>query len=207
MDWYVMVWKKYAEFYGRSRRTEYWMFQLFNVPAALLLLFLGYAGDETWESGLCPGCEGWGTSGESLHRILGMSPDIGMFFYVPYAIYALAVLIPSLALFMRRLHDSGKSGWWTLIILSLFVPFVNLIGMVIVLVFMCLGGDPGPNEYGPNPRFPEQAEGMFVGQGAFTTLGITGQPQPFKGGNNFCKNCGATLKDASEHCTACGARI
>ena len=61
-------------------------------------------------------------------------------------VYNLAVLIPGFAVLFRRLHDIGKSGWWWLIGL---VPFV---GWIVLLVFCCLDGQPGENQYGPNPK-------------------------------------------------------
>lgn len=62
-------------------------------------------------------------------------------------LYSLAILIPSLALVFRRLHDTGKSGWWILISL------VPIAGSIILLVFMCLDSDAGTNKYGPNPKY------------------------------------------------------
>ncbi|GAB6094188.1 hypothetical protein JCM14469_04400 [Desulfatiferula olefinivorans] len=61
-------------------------------------------------------------------------------------IYSLAVLIPSIAVSMRRLHDIGRTGWW------LLIAFVPLIGAVVLLVFMVLDSQPGSNAYGPNPK-------------------------------------------------------
>ena len=61
-------------------------------------------------------------------------------------IYSLAVLLPGIALGVRRLHDIGKSGWWMLIAL------VPLIGLIVLLVFACTDSQPGDNEYGPNPK-------------------------------------------------------
>jgi uncharacterized membrane protein YhaH (DUF805 family) len=113
MNWYLEVLKKYAEFEGRARRQEYWMFYLFNFIISFLLIFL-----ESLVGG--PG-------------ILGM-------------IYGLAVLVPGLAVTVRRLHDTGKSGLWILI------AFVPLIGALVLLFFMILDSTPGPNEYGPNPK-------------------------------------------------------
>ncbi|MGD0830813.1 MAG: DUF805 domain-containing protein [Terracidiphilus sp.] len=118
MDWYVMVWQRFAEFDGRSRRKEYWMFALFNFLICLGLLFIGI-----------------------------------LFFkhggFVLCLVYELAQIIPSLAVSVRRLHDIGKSGWWLLIAL---IPFL---GGLILFVFTILDSEPGPNEYGPNPKYPE----------------------------------------------------
>ncbi|MFF4101794.1 DUF805 domain-containing protein [Streptomyces sp. NPDC001903] len=63
-----------------------------------------------------------------------------------YGIYALAVFLPSLAVAIRRLHDTGKSGWW------LFIALVPLIGGIWLIVLMATEGQAQPNEYGPNPK-------------------------------------------------------
>ncbi len=69
-----------------------------------------------------------------------------MALFALFSLYSLAIIIPGIAVFVRRLHDIGKSGWWFLI------GFVPAIGGIILLVFMCLGGDEGENQYGPNPK-------------------------------------------------------
>ena len=63
-----------------------------------------------------------------------------------YYLYAVAVLLPGLAVGFRRLHDIGRSAWWLLIAL------VPLAGGIVLLVFACLPGTPGPNQYGPDPK-------------------------------------------------------
>ncbi|MEU5423462.1 DUF805 domain-containing protein [Streptomyces sp. NPDC020667] len=62
--------------------------------------------------------------------------------------FALALLIPTLAVSFRRLHDTHRSGWWILI------GLVPLVGWIILLVFMCLDSTPHHNKYGPNPKQP-----------------------------------------------------
>lgn len=62
------------------------------------------------------------------------------------ALFALALLIPSIAVAVRRLHDTSRSGWW------LLLGFIPLIGAIVLLVFMCLDSTPGANEHGPNPK-------------------------------------------------------
>jgi uncharacterized membrane protein YhaH (DUF805 family) len=118
MNWYLLALKKYAVFSGRSRRKEYWFFVLFYL---LISLGLGI-----------------------LDAVLGThtAKGVGLF----GAIYALALLIPSLSVTVRRLHDTGRTGWW---ILFAFVP---LIGWLVLLVFMFLDSQPGDNEYGPSPK-------------------------------------------------------
>lgn len=126
MEWYLMVWQKYAQFTGRSRRKEYWMFALFNTIICLALYGAGFA--------LLL------TSGRSLGFAM-----IGL-----YIVYALAILIPGLAVSVRRLHDTNKSGWWLLICL------VPLVGGIILIVLLAIEGDAGNNLYGANPKLLAQ---------------------------------------------------
>lgn len=121
MHWYFEVLRKYAEFGGRARRREYWFFVLFNALIGLALAVV----DEV--SGL----------NEATKDLSPLN-----------TLYALAVLIPGLAVFVRRLHDIGKSGWWFLI------AFVPLIGAIILLVFTVRPGDAGANDYGGDPKSP-----------------------------------------------------
>jgi len=124
MEWYIMVWKRFAEFSGRSRRKEYWMFTLINMVICLVLYIPGLA---LRESGIGP-------------IFLGL-----------YFIYCLAVPIPGLAVSVRRLHDTGKSGWFLLLAL------IPIVGPIIVLVFVCMDSDAAANQYGPNPKLGLQA--------------------------------------------------
>ncbi len=119
MDWYLGVLKQYAVFKGRARRKEYWFFILFNLIASLLLTLVDFMTG-------------------SLDAELGMGLLSGL--------YSLAVLIPSLAVTVRRLHDTGRTGWW------LLIGLIPLIGAIVLLVFMLLDSQPGDNEYGANPK-------------------------------------------------------
>ncbi len=71
-------------------------------------------------------------------------------------VYGLAILVPALALLLRRLHDIGKSGWW------IFINFVPFVGPILFFIFLIRDSQPGPNKYGPNPKGignePEVAE-------------------------------------------------
>jgi uncharacterized membrane protein YhaH (DUF805 family)/Flp pilus assembly protein TadD len=119
MNWYLQVLKKYAEFSGRARRKEYWMFTLFNI------IFLIIA--------------------NILDNILGTAiEDMGYGLF--YILYTLAILIPGLAVSVRRLHDVGKSGWMILISL---IPIIGLIWLFVLLV---TDSNPGENKYGANPK-------------------------------------------------------
>lgn len=120
MEWYLKVLKQhYADFNGRARRQEYWMFFLFNIIVSFVLGFSG---------GLLAGMTGVET--------FGLVPIL----------YSFAVMIPGIALTVRRLHDTGKSGWF------IFVSIIPLIGPLILLYFMVVDSQPGNNEYGPNPK-------------------------------------------------------
>ena len=66
-------------------------------------------------------------------------------------LYGLAILLPGLAVAIRRLHDTGRSGWW------LFISLVPLIGSFILLYFYLQNSQPGVNQYGPNPKEPTSA--------------------------------------------------
>ena len=118
MDWYMKVIKNYVGFSGRARRKEYWMFTLFNLIAAILIAVIDNVLGTTTATGI---------------GMLGL-------------LYALAILLPGLAVSVRRLHDTGRSGWWLLIAL------VPLLGAIVLLVFMVLDGNRGSNEYGPDPK-------------------------------------------------------
>jgi len=119
MNWYLKVLKQYADFSGRARRKEYWMFTLFNIIFIIVAM--------------------------TLDNILGLT--VGELPYgVFYVLYALAVLIPGIAVTVRRLHDVGKSGWMFLIVL------IPLIGAIWLLVLMVTDSNPGENQYGQNPK-------------------------------------------------------
>ncbi|WP_103665191.1 DUF805 domain-containing protein [Gracilimonas amylolytica] len=119
MNWYLKVLKQYADFNGRARRKEYWMFVLINMVIAFILGFLdGLIGTYEAQSGLG----------------------------VLSGLYSLFVLIPGVAVGVRRLHDIGKSGW------MLLIAFIPIIGFIWLLVLLVLDSHPGSNQYGPNPK-------------------------------------------------------
>jgi uncharacterized membrane protein YhaH (DUF805 family) len=121
MQWYLDVLKKYAVFGGRAQRKEYWFFVLFNIIFSLVLSMVdGLTGTFNAESG---------------YGLLS-------------GLYTLAVAIPGIAVSVRRLHDTGRTGWW------FFILLIPVIGAIIFLVFMCFDGDENDNEHGPNPKYP-----------------------------------------------------
>jgi len=119
MYWYMIALQKYAVFTGRAQRKEYWYFYLFSVLITLALAILD----------MLIG---------SFDKVSGVGVLSGL--------YSLAVLIPNLAVTVRRLHDTGRSGWWFLIVL---VPFI---GGIVLLIFLVQDSMPGTNQYGANPK-------------------------------------------------------
>ena len=128
----LLPWKRYADFRGRSTRSEYWRFALgyFGV-LVLMLLFGGGLGAAT--SALGASDDTAASAGVGLATIL-------------LILFWLAGFIPSLAVAVRRLHDQDKSGWLYLITL---IPYL---GGLVIFIFMLLPGTPGPNRYGADPR-------------------------------------------------------
>lgn len=104
MNWYLKVLQQYTDFNGRARRTEYWMYTLFNLIFTIIAMFLD--------------------------NVLGMT--IESTGYGPlYILYGLVVFVPGLAVAVRRLHDVGKSGWMMLVVL---IPIAGPIWLLVLLV-------------------------------------------------------------------------
>ena len=122
MKWYLKCLKQYADFSGRARRKEYWMFFLCNLIIAFVLGFI--------DSML-----GW----YSLEYGIGILGGL----------YSLCLLIPGLAVSVRRLHDIGKSGWNFLFIL------IPLVGAIILLIWFCKEGERRSNNWGADPKMGE----------------------------------------------------
>jgi uncharacterized membrane protein YhaH (DUF805 family) len=87
-----------------------------------------------------------------------MFSGIGGIGLILLGIFALAILIPSLAVQVRRLHDTDRSGWW---ILLGVVPIINYIGAIVLLVFYCLEGTRGPNRFGEDPKTHQNISDVF----------------------------------------------
>jgi len=122
MNYYLTVLKKYAVFEGRARRAEFWWFALFNFIFGMVLQMLFGPVIITAEEGAA-------------------SPLA----FIP-VLYMLAILIPSIAVAVRRLHDTGRSGWFILLLL------IPLVGPIVLIVFYAQEGASGDNAYGANPK-------------------------------------------------------
>ena len=121
MHWFMEVLRKYAVFSGRARRKEYWYFAL-----GYLVLYVACALID-WVLGPI-----WSLIGE----------DIGLF----GLLLAIGLFLPSLAVTVRRLHDTDRSGWWILIF------FIPIVGVIVAVVFLASKGTEGENRFGPDPK-------------------------------------------------------
>jgi uncharacterized membrane protein YhaH (DUF805 family) len=119
---------KYATFRGRASRSEFWYFWLFTFVVMIVATII---------DGIL------GTGFKMTDPTTGVEANVG-YGYV-YLIAMLGLILPSLAAAVRRLHDTGRSGWW------LFIALIPLVGAILLLVWYCTKGTTGDNEYGPDP--------------------------------------------------------
>lgn len=178
MEWMILPLKRYAQFSGRSRRMEFWMWVLFVIGAVVVLSvvdsLLGLGGSTQMGTGAVPGATG--VTGAYANTRGGILTGV----------FSLAILVPNIAVQVRRLHDIGRSGWWIGSFYLLYVVFLAgvfalgmsalggatpnvaaygvifgvgglafLIYAIVLLVFFFLPGTTGPNRYGPDPKNPE----------------------------------------------------
>ena len=117
-------WTRYRDFKGRSRRSEYWFIQLFLVVTNIAVAIIDLA------------LMGW-----DVDRFIanGGGGIVGL-------VWILVTIVPALAVLVRRLHDTGKSGWWAL------VGLLPLVGAVVLLVFTVTDSSPGENKFGLSPK-------------------------------------------------------
>lgn len=120
MNYFLDALGKYAVFSGRARRSEYWYFVLFTCLIGFALV----------------------ATGLYIAKASGGPPTLAEYLV---DFFSLLILLPSLAVSVRRLHDVGMNGWWVLL------NFVPLGGLVLFVIF-CQDSQPGANIYGPNPK-------------------------------------------------------
>ena len=119
MNWYIRVIKKYVDFSGRARRKEYWYFYLFNVIISYGIYLIGsFAAD-----------------------------SVGLFFFWILILYDLFIFLPSWAVYVRRLHDTGHSGWF------LFIGLIPIVGPIMLLITLLSDSHSGQNEWGRSPKY------------------------------------------------------
>jgi len=129
MEWYLKVVRdNYANFKGRARRKEFWMFILFNLIFSIVVMIADNIVGTTFKIGG------------------GYYSSVSMPYGWLYLIYSLAIIIPGIAVSVRRLHDLGKSGGWIFIVL---IPFI---GAIWLLVLFVTEGQPNANTYGVSPK-------------------------------------------------------
>ncbi len=119
MHWYLKVLKHYRQFTGRAQRAEFWYFTLFNLLIIIALAIV-----------------------DTLIGTYSVETGYGLL----SGLYMLGVLLPGIAVAVRRLHDTGRSGWWYLLVL------IPLIGALVLIFFFVKDSQPGENQYGPNPK-------------------------------------------------------
>ncbi|WP_340587049.1 DUF805 domain-containing protein [Erythrobacter alti] len=150
MEWMILPFKRYAEFTGRSRRMEYWMFALLNIIVYAVLAILVF--------GIMGAGGGFLDSYDPANPMTiygGFFSGLGLLF----VLWWLVVLIPGIAVNVRRLHDRDMSGWWYLgFVVASMIPLVGIIAAIAYLVLMLLPGTDGPNRFGPDPKDASSAE-------------------------------------------------
>ena len=124
MKWFIKVLRHYADFSGRARRKEYWMFALFNAVFWFAWIFLAIFVSKM------TGTADW---------------NVALVLNIASILYMTVMLLPGMAV-ARRLHDQDKSGWW------LLVGLIPLVGGIWLFILMVTEGQSGDNRYGPNPK-------------------------------------------------------
>ncbi len=112
MNYYIQAFKRFSDFSGRSRRSEYWYYVLFNILVSIVAVVI----------------------------------DVFIEMPIFTLLYLLVSIIPSIAVLVRRLHDTGKSGWYY------FMGMIPIAGPIILLVYLTTDSQPGNNQWGQNPK-------------------------------------------------------
>lgn len=126
MHWMLMPLRRYAEFSGRSRRKEFWMWVLLTTIVSTIITVIGLLGAE----------EG----------VFSDEEEITLYFACTLGLMSLLIFIPNLAVIVRRLHDTDRSGW------NILWGLVPALGFFILLYFYVTEGTQGPNRYGADPK-------------------------------------------------------
>lgn len=123
MEHFKVCMSKYATFQGRARRSEFWFFQLFVLIISFGIQIVGII----------------------LTAITG-SEVIASVFGIASIIFSLAILLPSISVTVRRLHDTDRSGWFY------WISLIPLVGFILLLIWLCTEGNQGDNRFGSDPK-------------------------------------------------------
>jgi uncharacterized membrane protein YhaH (DUF805 family) len=161
MEWMILPFKRYVDFEGRSRRMEFWMFQLLNILVALVLagpFFFSFMSASFSASATGDPA----AQAAAMEELFASGFNLSMVGLGLYLLYALAAFLPSIAVTVRRFHDRDMSGWWYLgLSLAGAIPVVGFIASIAFFVLMVLPGTSGANRFGPDPKDP-YAEDVFA---------------------------------------------
>jgi uncharacterized membrane protein YhaH (DUF805 family) len=131
MEWMLLPFKRYADFEGRSRRMEYWMYQVFTMLVYVVFIMILLAGIPWTEMEANPDAKPG--------ALTWIGGGLAVLWY-------LFTFIPDIAVTVRRFHDQDQSGWMYLL---RFIPYL---GGLVVMVFMFLDGQRNENRFGPDPK-------------------------------------------------------
>ncbi len=142
LQWMILPYRRYFQFGGRSRRTEYWLFVLFQVFVSSVISILF-------------GVQTTSEQSQQYGAYVGFSSQLSGTGGMVQNLFGLVSFIPGLTVAVRRLHDQDRSGWLLLLV------FIPLLGWFALFVLMCLDGTRGPNRHGPDPKRPEADADVF----------------------------------------------
>ena len=161
MAWMILPFKRYAEFTGRSRRKEFWSFQLFNIIVTLLIFVPATVFAPSTRNSQVQSGDGAFSASANFQTDFAGNP-VSLALVSLYGLYLLAALLPGIALTVRRFHDQNKSGWWYVALaVPNIVPRLGLLPAIALLVFMFMPGTVGGNRFGPDPKDP-YSEDVFA---------------------------------------------
>lgn len=150
MHWMILPFKRYFDFNGRSRRMEYWSFALFMALVGIVL-----AGPMFFDVIMAASADPLAADPDPF----GGADMLSIAAFSLYGLFALAVIIPSIAVTVRRLHDRDMSGWWYLgFIVASMIPLLGFVASIALLVILFLPGTEGSNRFGPDPKDPHSAD-------------------------------------------------
>jgi uncharacterized membrane protein YhaH (DUF805 family) len=151
LDWALLPYRRYAEFSGRSTRSEYWWF------TALFALVIAVTSVLVWLAGV--NIAALVSQQDPVRAEQVFVNPLASLIVALFSLYFIGSLVPSLALAIRRLHDIGFSGWWYLgNTVASALPVVGIVFKGIYIGYMCRDGMIGPNRFGPDPKARQEID-------------------------------------------------